>query len=57
MVKLDFQQPLLQSLVPHDPSEIILIRWFEAQETFTYSICVCVCVCVCVQKKGGGGGL
>jgi len=25
---------LLQSLVSHDPSEIILIRWFVAQERF-----------------------
>ncbi len=27
------KKPLLQSSVPHDPSEIILICWF-AQETF-----------------------
>ncbi len=33
MVKLNCQQQLQQSLVPHDPSEIILICWFEAQET------------------------
>ncbi len=28
MEKLKFQQPLLQSLVSHDPSEIILMCWF-----------------------------
>ncbi len=31
LVKLNFQQPLLQSSVSHDPSEIILICWFAAQ--------------------------
>jgi len=31
MAKLIFQQPLFGS---HDPSEIILICWFGAQETF-----------------------
>ncbi len=30
--KLNFQQPLLQSSVSHDPSEIILICWFGSQE-------------------------
>ncbi len=30
---MNFQQPLIQSSVPHDPSEIILICWFSAQET------------------------
>ncbi len=34
MEKLNFQQPLLQSSVSHDPSEIILIYWFAAQGTF-----------------------
>ncbi len=34
MEKLDFQQLLLHSSVSHDPSEIILICWFGAQETF-----------------------
>ncbi len=34
MVKEHFQQPFLQSSVSHDPSEIILIFWFVAQETF-----------------------
>ncbi len=28
MEKLKFQQPLLQSLVSHDPLEIILMCWF-----------------------------
>ncbi len=31
MAKLNFQQSLLQSSVSHDPSEIILICWFDAQ--------------------------
>ncbi len=31
---LKFQQPLIQSSVSHDPSEIIVICWFAAQETF-----------------------
>ncbi len=30
----DFQQPLFQFSVSHDPSEIILICRFRAQETF-----------------------
>jgi len=34
VVELDFLASLLQSLVSHDPSEIILICWFGAQETF-----------------------
>ncbi len=34
MAKLNFQQPLLQYLVSHDLSEIILICRFAAQETF-----------------------
>ncbi len=36
MAKLNFQQPLLQSSVSHDPPEIILIRWFGAQVTDEY---------------------
>ncbi len=31
--KISFQQSSFQSLVSHDPSEIILICWFAAQET------------------------
>ncbi len=30
----EFSASLLQSSVSHDPSEIILIRWFDSQETF-----------------------
>jgi len=30
MAKLNFQQPLLQSTESHDPSEIILVWWFDA---------------------------
>ncbi len=33
MAKLNFQQPLLESSVSNDPSEIILICWFGAQKT------------------------
>ncbi len=33
MTRLNFQQPLLESSVLNDPSEIILICWFGAQET------------------------
>ncbi len=32
--------PLLQSSVSHDPSEIIIICWFAAQETFLIIIIV-----------------
>jgi len=34
MTKLNFQHQLLQSLVSHCPSEIILICWFGPKETF-----------------------
>ncbi len=30
----EFSSSLLQSSVSHDPSEIILIYWFAAQENF-----------------------
>ncbi len=36
ITELDFQQPLLQFAVSHNPSEIILICWCGAQETFFY---------------------
>jgi len=36
MAKLQCQQPLLQSSVLHDPSEMILIYWFGAQETSNF---------------------
>ncbi len=32
MAKLNFQQPLLQFLRSHDPSEIILICWFDNKD-------------------------
>jgi len=35
---MNFQRPLLQSSVSHDPSEIILICEFTAQETFLFVI-------------------
>jgi len=34
VIKAEFLTPLLRSSVSHDPSEIILICWFAAQETF-----------------------
>ncbi len=40
MQKLNFQLPLLQSLVSYDPSEIILICWFGAWETFIIIIII-----------------
>ncbi len=36
MVNLNFQQPLILTLVSQDPSEIIQICWFDAQETIFY---------------------
>ncbi len=33
-MKAEFSASLLQSSVSHDPSEIFLIWWFAAQETF-----------------------
>ncbi len=32
--KVEISESLLQSSVSHDPSEIIIIYWFAAQETF-----------------------
>ncbi len=34
VIKAEFSASLLQSSVSHDPSEIILICWLAAQETF-----------------------
>ncbi len=34
VIKAEFKGSLLQSSVSHDSSEIILIFWFDAQETF-----------------------
>ncbi len=36
MIKAEFSASLLQSSVSHDPSEIILIDLFAAQETFFF---------------------
>ncbi len=38
VIKAVFSASLLQSSVSHDLSEIILIYWFNAQETFIISI-------------------
>jgi len=32
--KSEFSASLLQSSVSHDPSKIMMICWFDAQETF-----------------------
>ncbi len=34
MANINFKQPFLQSSVSHDPSEIIPIYWFGAQDAF-----------------------
>ncbi len=36
--KAEFSASLLQSLVSHAPSEIIIICWFAAQETFLIDV-------------------
>jgi len=33
VIKAEFSASLLQSSVSHDPSEINLVCWFDAQET------------------------
>ncbi len=43
--KAEFSALLLQYLVSHDPSEIILIYWFAAQETFLIIINVEISFC------------
>ncbi len=43
MIKAEFSASFLQSSVSHDPSEIILIGWFAAQETFIIIINVESC--------------
>ncbi len=40
VIKAEFSASLLQSSVSHDPSEIIIIYWFAAQETFLIIISV-----------------
>ncbi len=44
--KAVFSASLLQSSVSHDPSEIILICWFAAQETFIINIIIIINVTV-----------
>ncbi len=34
VIKSDFLASLLQSSLSHDPSEIIQLCWFDAEETF-----------------------
>ncbi len=42
VIKAEFYASLLQSSVSHDPSEIILICWFTAQETFLIIVIISV---------------
>ncbi len=44
MIKVECSASLLQSSVSHDPSEIILISWFAAQETFIFLIIIIISV-------------
>ncbi len=47
MVNLNFQQPLILTLVSQDPSEIIQICWFDAQETFIIIIIIVLLIYLC----------
>ncbi len=51
MAKLNFQQPLLQSSVSHDTSEIILIDFFGAQEIFLININVVLLNIFCGNRE------
>ncbi len=42
MAKLNFQQPLFQFLVSHDPLEIILIFLIETTSNISYNIIIIV---------------
>ncbi len=42
VIKAGFPASLLQSSVSHDPSKIILIYWFAAQETFLLIIIIII---------------
>ncbi len=44
MIKAEFSASLLQSSVSHDPSEIMLICWFAAQETFIIIIIIIIII-------------
>jgi len=44
MAKLNFQQASIQCSQSHDPSEIILICWFAAQDTFLIIVMLWVTV-------------
>ncbi len=46
MIKTQFLASLLQSSVSHDPSEIILICWFAAQETFVIIIIIIIIIII-----------
>ncbi len=50
VAKLNFQQPLLQSL-SHDPSEIILISWFGAQEAFLLIVIIIIIIIISVESS------
>ncbi len=50
MEKQNFEQPLIQSSVSQDPSEIILIFWFGAQETFLITVEIAVLLNIFEEK-------
>ncbi len=50
LAKLNFQHSLLQTSVSHDPSEIILIFLFDAQETVIIIINVKKNLWICEKK-------
>jgi len=52
VIKVEFSASLLQSSVSHDPSEISLIWWFDAQETFFYYYKCWKQFCVCCSVSG-----
>ncbi len=51
MIKAEFSASLLQSSVSHDPSEIILISWFDAQENYYYYQCRKQLCCLGIVAK------
>ncbi len=53
MIKAEFSASLLQSSESHDPSEIILICWFAAQDMFMIIICIensCAASYICENR-------
>ncbi len=48
--KLNILASLLQYSESHNPSEIILMFWFAAQETFIYFCLFIICMCICMLQ-------